>query len=115
MESIYRFLEVDTSFASSMLEERINVDRIPKNIWIEKCMQRIAETLRNAGLDKMVHTVRQSGFPDMVRNCNTKQEGKKKEENMYNRAELVRYFSEDVQNLSIMLGRDLIKEWNIQT
>lgn len=113
MQTIYRFLNVDQNFIPSMLGDSINVARIPKHVFIERVMHRCSEFLRKHGLDRLVHMVRQSGIPDRVRSINTKEKVRKEPE--FDRDFLSSYFKEDVQELSLMLGRDLSNEWRITT
>lgn len=112
IQHIYEFLGVRTDFVPSMLHDVINVTRVPKSIGLERGMHRFAEFLRRSGFDRLVHLVRQSGIPDVVRSCNTKPQ--KREVPTYDRDALVRYFKDDVAELSTILGRDLSTEWNIQ-
>lgn len=111
MEHIYSFLGVDSNFVPSMLHDEINISRVPKNIWIEKRMHVFSEFLRRNGLDKVVHFVRQSGLPELVRTVNTKP--KKAEKPTFDRKALVVHFKEDVAELSRMLHRDLSTEWGM--
>lgn len=111
IQNIYNFLGVRTDFIPSMLEDTINISRVPTFIWPEKVMHIISEYLRKHGLDTFVHTIRKSGLPGLVRSLNTCM--KKKEREEYNPQELIQFFREDVQKLSTLLGRDLHTEWNI--
>lgn len=113
IKKIYTFLGVDTNFVPSMLhDESINVTRVPKNIALEKNMHYFSEFLRRSGLDQLVHVVRRSGLPDMVRRFNTKPV-KREEKPAFDRAELARHFREDATQLSTILGRDLVTEWGL--
>lgn len=109
MGQIYRFLGVSDTFVPSMLHSEINVARTPKSVMIDKIMHKVAEGLRTIGFDRVVHTIRKSGLPDLVRAGNTK-ESKKVE---IDTKTLESYFSDDVKKLSELLGRDLNQEWNI--
>jgi hypothetical protein len=111
MQKIYSFLGVRTDFVPSMLNEVINVTRVPKHIFIEKMMHRFSEFLRRNGLDGLVHTIRRIGVPDLVRTFNTKP--KKKEQPTFDRSALVEYFKDDVATVSKMLNRDLTHEWGM--
>lgn len=109
MKQIYSFLGVDNTFISSMLHASINVARAPKMMMVERFMHHVSEFLRRIGLDKAVHAVRKSGLPDFVRTYNTK----KKENVKIDTQPLAVFFKADVQNLSRLLNRDLVTEWNI--
>lgn len=111
MEQIYSFLGVDSNFVPSMLHDEINISRVPKHIWIEKRMHKFSEFLRRNGLDKVVHLIRQSGLPELIRSVNTKP--KKAEKPVFDREALVLHFRDDVAKLSSMLNRDLSSEWGI--
>lgn len=113
MEQIYSFLGVNSNFVPSMLHDTINISRVPKHIWIEKRMHMVSELLRRNGLDKLVHLVRQSGLPELIRSVNTKP--KKAEKPAFDRAYLTAYFRDDVVELSRILGRDLSTEWGMNT
>lgn len=112
IKKIYAFLGVNTDFVPSMLHESINVTRVPKNIALEKTMHRFSEFLRRGGLDHLVHLVRRSGLPDLVRRFNTKPV-KKEEKPAFDKIALATYFREDATQLSTMLGRDLVTEWGL--
>lgn len=109
MSQIYTFLGVSPAFLPSMLHSEINVARTPKSVIIDRWMHKVAEAMRAIGFDKIVHKIRQSGLPDLVRAGNTK-ESKKVE---IDTKSLERYFLDDVKKLSAMLNRDLNQEWNI--
>lgn len=113
MEQIYSFLGVDSNFVPSMLHDEINISRVPKHIWIEKRMHTFSEFLRRNGLDKVVHIIRQSGLPELVRSVNTKP--KKAEKPKFDRELLVAHFRDDVALLSRKLNRDLSTEWGMNS
>ncbi len=109
MKRIYQFLGVDESFESSMLYSEINVARTPKAVYVDRLMHHISEFLRSTGFDKLVHFIRKTGLPDLVRSSNTKEA----KEIIVDTTALKAYFKEDVQKLSSLLGRDLVSEWDI--
>lgn len=111
IQSIYSFLGVSTDFVPSMLFDEINTSRVPKHIMLEKRMHYFSEFLRRNGLDKLVHTIRRMGIPEMIRRLNTKP--KKKEKPTYDRSYLVDYFQDDVVALSVLLNRDLTTLWKM--
>jgi len=111
IRNVYEFLGVRADFVPSMLNDTINVTRVPKHIALEKAMHHFSEFLRRHGLDRLVHLVRQSGLPELVRKVNTKQ--KKEEEPQVDREYLVNYFRDDVAELSRILERDLSTEWGM--
>jgi hypothetical protein len=92
-----------------MLTEEINIARTPKAVIVDRVMHHISEFLRRVGLDKLVHEIRKTGLPDLVRAHNTK----KTEGVIFDREALAASFADDVAKLSTLLGRDLNKEWGI--
>ncbi len=113
IKNIYTFLGVNPDFKPSMLHDTINVSRVPHSVGVEKNMHIFAEWMRKIGLDKVVHIVRKSGLPDLVRTFNTKEERKNQKSEM-DESMLTEYFKEDVAELSKMLERDLASLWNIR-
>lgn len=111
MRRIYTFLGVDPDFVSSMVHDEINVARVPKHVGLERGMHRVAEYLRRNGFDKVVHLIRKTGLPELVRSVNTKKKIEQKPE--FDREALEKYFNEEVNELSKMLARDLKAEWGI--
>ena len=113
IKKIYTFLGVDADFKPSMLHDNINVSRVPHSVGVEKNMHVFAEWMRKIGLDKVVHIVRKSGLPDLVRRFNTKEERKNQKSEMDESA-LTQYFREDVAELSKLIERDLASLWHIR-
>jgi hypothetical protein len=109
MKRIYQFLGVDDTFESSMLNSEINVARTPKAVFVDRFMHHVSEFLRSVGFDKLVHVIRKTGLPDLVRSGNTKEA----KEIVVDTTALKAYFKDDVQKLSNRIGRDLLSEWNI--
>ncbi len=110
MKRIYQFLGVDDKFEASMLYSQVNIARVPKSIFLGRVMHYSAEYLRGIGLDKFVHTIRKTGFPDFIHSLNTKNTDLGKE---IDTKELAKYFVEDTKKLSGLLDRDLNTEWGI--
>jgi hypothetical protein len=96
-----------------MLHTEVNVARTPKNIGVEKLMHTFAESLRKIGFDKLVHMIRKTGIPDMVRKVNTKEEQRSENMTEPDKNELAKHFVDDAKELSGMLDRDVTKEWGI--
>ena len=109
MQTIYAFLGIETTFVSSMLHTEINIARAPKAVFVDRIMHHVSESLRKVGFDSLVHTIRKSGLPDLVRSHNTKPE---QTVNVDTKA-LQGYFEEDVTKLSTLLRRDMKTEWGI--
>ncbi len=112
MRRIYEFLGIDTNFVSSMVNDEINVARTPKHVMVDRFMHHVSEALRKSGLDRMVHLVRKSGLPDLVRSFNTKTSTASKP--TYDRALLTTHFRDDAAQLTQFCGRDMVDEWRLQ-
>ena len=111
IKKIYHFLEVDDSFCPSMLHRTINVARTPKSVGLDRLMHIIAESLRKTGLDRVVWLVKKSGLTDVIRSVNTSHETRFDDTTTADpyRDEL----RHDAAQLSEMIGRDMIKEWQL--
>lgn len=112
IQRIYAFIGVDASFVPSMLEETINVGRIPKRVFIERCMHHTAEFLRKVGFDRLVWSIRKLGIPDMIRSFNTKSTPAT-QTSPYDPKVLAQLFIDDAKKLSQFCGRDMVKEWDL--
>ncbi len=113
MKRIYEFLGINASFVSSMVYDEINVARTPKRVWIDRLMHHISEGMRKSGLDRVVHLIRKSGLPDLVRSVNTKPQEKSAHTKTYDRDRERAFYRDDVKKLSTLVGRDMNAEWNI--
>jgi hypothetical protein len=113
MRRIYEFLGVDATFVSGMVQSEVNIARTPRKVWVDRLMHHIAEWLRKAGFDRLVHLVRTTGLPDVVRRYNTKLPTEVAHTTSFDREPLRAYFTEDVLKLTARLGRDIGKEWGI--
>jgi hypothetical protein len=113
MKTIYGFLGIDSTFVSSFVFDEINVARTPRHVFVDRVMHHVSEGLRRSGLDRVVHLIRKTGLPDLVRALNTKPRQAEKHSQVFDRAAVASYFSADVTALSRRLGRDLNQEWGI--
>jgi hypothetical protein len=112
MQKIYRYLGVDDSFVPPSLYSQINIARKPRMVLVDRVMHHVAENLRRAGLDRLVHRIKTSGVTDWIRQKNT-QSIPKQEGQTFDRSKFVHYFKDDVTKLSEYLKRDMNNEWNI--
>lgn len=112
MRHVYKFLGVDPEFEASMVDTKINTARVPKLVQVDRLMHRIAERMRVLGFDKVVHLIRRSGLPDIVRAHNTARVPVINKE-VIEADDLTDVFRNDVRALSTMIGRDVSTEWNI--
>lgn len=116
IKKIYEHLELeDTEFVPTMLNDKVNIARIPSWVGLERWMHRVAELMRKIHLDKAVWMVRRSGLPDYIRNLNTKSLAYSHETDSMklNRKLLEEYYHEEVVKLGDLLGRNLSEEWQI--
>lgn len=115
IKQLYLHLEVNPEFEPTMLHERVNIARIPVWISLEKWMHHMAERLRRWHLDKFVWFVRRTGIPRYIRVLNTGQVAYSKEEALkgVDVEALKVYFKKDVDQVSMMIGRNVNEEWGI--
>ena len=109
---IHEFLGIKPDFVASMINEEVNIARTPSFVWVDRVVHHISEFLRKNGLDKFVHTVRRTGLTELIRKVNTA-EGAKKPEEQFDASAGKAYVAEDVSKLSVLIGRDMNKEWDI--
>ena len=94
-----------------MVHDEINVARTPKHVFIDRLMHHVSEGLRKIGLHRFVHAIRKSGLPNLVRSMNTKSRERGLHTKTYDQAKLATYFKDDVEKLSVRIGRDMSTEW----
>ncbi len=109
---VYEFLEIDSTFVPSMINRRINTARIPKLVFVDRHMHKLAEWMRKNGLDRVVHIIRKSGLPDFVRLYNTSAAPVVSKEASVS-ADISHVFKKDVEELSVIIGKDMNQYWNI--
>lgn len=107
MQDIYHFIGVDPGFIPPSLHKRINTGRIPNNVRIEKWSNQIAAFFqKNRFGEKLWWLIKNSGFPQWVRNFNTS--GNEKpimSEETYRRLAVI--FKEDIIYVEKLLDRKL--------
>ncbi len=114
MRRIHEFLGITPDFVASMVHTEVNVGRTPTVVGVDRVMHHLAEFLRKHGLDRLVHAVKRTGIPELIRSANTAEGKKKPEERGFDAVRAKAYFADDVRELSRMLGRDMIGEWDIE-
>lgn len=116
MKQVYQHLEINPEFEPTMLHDRVNIARIPRFIFIERLMHRVAEYLRKIHLDKLVWLIRKTNIPNHVRVINTERMSYSSENHgeVYDRKALQKYYAADVAELGVILGRNLTEEWSFQ-
>lgn len=112
MRHIYDFLGVDPAFVAGMVNQRVNIARRPRAVSIDRAMHRVSEFLRARGLDRLVHAVRKTGVPDLVRGANTR-ESPESSADSFEKERLRALFQTDVAKLSTLLNKDMSRYWNI--
>lgn len=110
MKKIYEFLSVDTEFKASMLHTEVNVARTPKSVALGRVMHHSAEFLRKIGLHGFVHAIRKMGLPNFIHSLNSKVENPIE---TIQTKDFSKLFKNDVGKLSVLLQRDMAREWNI--
>lgn len=110
IQAIYWHIGVDETFVPPSLEKQINIARTPKHTKVDSVMHKTAEWLRKHGASHLVHIIKSSGITDAVRSVNTKGDNR----DDFDVTPYKKYFAGDVQQLSDLLGRDLVKEWDYE-
>jgi len=110
IQAIYRHIGVDDTFSPPSMTARINVARVPRHTGIDISMRNTAEFLRRHGFGRIVHMVKRSGLTDAVRGINTDASANSEKPDLSRYRE---YFAKDIEQLSILLGRDMQSYWNM--
>jgi hypothetical protein len=113
IQSIYSFLGVDDAFVPTMLERKVNVARTPRSPHIDRIMMKVSGVLRRSGLEKVVWFVKKSGIADLVRKLNTDTQTDTLQKTRSGDGILEGVFTDDVDKLCALIGRDLHKDWKI--
>ncbi len=106
IQSLYRYLDVDSSFVPSNLNEIINPARVPRNQSLESSLDRISENLQKSRLGNSIWwAVKNSRIPKYLRKLNTIEGKFQLEEGIY--TSLSSNFAEDKQYVENLLNRKL--------
>lgn len=112
LAELYAFLGIDNSFSPKVLEERVNVTRIPKVVAVDTTMISISSFLRRLGLGKIVWLINRSKIPLFIRSLNSsKKTDDISEEKLHQLFGST--FTNEARQLGELLGRDLVKEWGL--
>lgn len=111
MRRVYEFIGVNAKFTPTMLHRRVNIARMPRLVFLERVMHKLAENLRRSGLDRLVWLVRLSRLPDLLRFLNTKTG--QAADTAPDVSSYLKVWREDAAKLSDLLGRDMLKEWEL--
>lgn len=113
LDVVYKYLGINNEFFASNINKRINRARIPKSVWIERCIENTASLLRRLGLNKVVWSVKNMGLPEFIRSLNTNAESaihNKTPDDIRNY--LLNIYKEDIHYVENLLGRKL-DDWRI--
>jgi len=103
LASIFNLLNVAYNMQSTYLTAK-NVSRIPKNIFLEKSMYRLAQFLDNDNTRLIYKFIKHTNIHKIIRNLNSYSQKPALNEKMY--IELEKLFENDKQNLSSTFNID---------
>lgn len=107
IQGIYRFLDVDSKFRPSMIEEKVNVGRKPKSVKLDLALDAWANALRRKGLHRFIWFIKRIGFVKLLRQANSGQLKESSDLSESRRAQLKNHFRDDIKRLEVLLNRDL--------
>ena len=107
LQSVYRFLNIDTNFVPVNLNEKIHVSRIPKLRSAESLMLFARGLFRQFKLFSLVEKLKEKGIDSWFKQLNTKDDILPRKIDPDLRSDLNNRFLEDIQKISSLLGRDL--------
>ena len=107
IQEIYRFLDVDSTFRPSMIEEKINVGRKPKSVKLDLALDAWAGALRRKGLHHVIWLIKRMGFAKLLRQANSGQSKESSDLSRSRRTQLKEHFRDDIKRLETLLDRDL--------
>ena len=111
IQSIYRFIGVEDTFSSSMVNAKINTGRVPRVIWLERFLTKLSGFLQGREQDRLWWIAKKSGLGNWIRGINTLQKVKGNGNTGPSKQGLsYEIFKEDIEELENLLGREL-KEW----
>lgn len=115
IKKIYKFIGVTDSFASSYLNRRINIARIPKYLWIDRLLREISFSMRKHGFYNLFWYIKKFAIADSIRSLNTRSDSddsKRIDDDtrkfIYEHYEI----ENEVSEISKLIGRDL-EEWRV--
>ena len=109
IRSIYRFLNVDTSFDAPSLMRKINVSAVPHSVIAGKLMDLISRAMRALGMGRIIRYLRAIGVINWARKANASNYKVPFNMHVWPPA-VVEELEADRQQLEAMLGIDL-KHW----
>jgi hypothetical protein len=114
IQSIYRFLDVDSGFVPSMLHKKVNVSKVPRFVVLERCLITISEFLHSKGFHHVWWFAKKIGVANFIRKLNTRQSKSKniKTESPPWRELVYTQLEGEIKALETIIERDL-HEWHI--
>ena len=108
MSAIYRFLDVDDAFVPRMVNERVNVARVPRSPTLDRVTRRAVNGLRRRGLDRVVWLAKRTGLPRVGYLLNSRPEDLSRHElSSESKQRLTTSLAQEIDDLERMLDRDL--------
>jgi hypothetical protein len=109
IKEIFRFLEVDDSFVPSVLARKINVAHTYRSRSLHRFIRTASRVLRASFGDAIVETLKATRLPEKLRHYNEVQIDNSIVSPLSNddRRKLLDIFYEELENLNILLKRDL--------
>jgi hypothetical protein len=107
IRGVYNFLDVDTKFVPTTVNEKSNPARKRRGLWLINIMAYSKILLRKVGLDVIVETVKKTGIRQFIYKQDPQLRAKYPEMSPETRKMWVDIFLEENQKLSDWLGRDL--------
>ena len=106
---LYGFLEVDNTFSPSNLGEKQLGAAAPRNKFVARHMKKAALIARDLNLHQLVSRVKNSFLPGLLYRSYSEKDYPLMSESTRN--DLKQYFKHDVDEMSEIVGQDLLKLW----
>ena len=108
LSTLFRFIGVDDSFRPDARTEKVNSFQPPRSLFLAQVLTKMARAVHPHGLHGLVRFGKNLGlkklvYSDAVPSSDLMTDGQ--------RAELKRYFRDEVRRLSTLLDRDLEALW----
>lgn len=106
---LFGFIGVDTAIVPPSLNKRMNKSRRTKFVFIPRIVRFIRTTLEAAGLRNVIRTLNRWGVAQQLRKFNNRynQVAVDFEMSSDERAALQGYFTDDIEQLEVLINRDL--------
>lgn len=112
VESVYQFLNVDSSFRPNFRNQQIHVSRAVSSSAVETSMQTVSKFLKHLGMGSLVSALRKLGVKAIIDRTNSRSESEAfPPMDEATRDQLIEYFRESNDQLERLLSRDL-SFWN---